>query len=49
MAAAAPKLATERTSGSVELVHAFTHQMPTGITVADDGRRFVSYPRWGDG
>src|ERR1044072_25894 len=22
--------------------------MPTGVTVADDGRIFVCYPRWGD-
>lgn len=34
--------------GDVEVVFAFEHQMPTGVAVADDGRRFVCYPRWGD-
>src|SRR4051794_13835482 len=34
--------------GEAELVHAFPDQMPTGVTVADDGRIFVCYPRWGD-
>jgi sugar lactone lactonase YvrE len=37
-----------RPVGSAELVHAFPKQMPTGVTVADDGRIFVCYPRWGD-
>lgn len=37
-----------RPVGEVELVHAFDDQMPTGVTVADDGRIFVCYPRWGD-
>jgi sugar lactone lactonase YvrE len=35
--------------GRAELVHAFPEQMPTGVAVSDDGRVFVSYPRWGDG
>lgn len=26
----------------------FYDQMPTGLTVTAEGRRFVSYPRWGD-
>lgn len=34
--------------GDVDLVFAFERQMPTGVAVADDGRRFVCYPRWGD-
>lgn len=34
--------------GDVEVVFAFERQMPTGVAVADDGRRFVCYPRWGD-
>ena len=42
------QLPAERSVGSAELVHAFTDQMPTGVTVADDGRIFVCYPRWGD-
>jgi sugar lactone lactonase YvrE len=41
-------LATPRGVGSAELVHAFPTQMPTGVTVSDDGRIFVCYPRWGD-
>jgi hypothetical protein len=40
--------AAERSVGSAELVHAFPEQMPTGVTVADDGRTFICYPRWGD-
>jgi sugar lactone lactonase YvrE len=42
------QLSAERPVGSAELVHAFRDQMPTGVTVADDGRIFVCYPRWGD-
>jgi sugar lactone lactonase YvrE len=42
------QLAAARAVGSAELVHAFHDQMPTGVTVADDGRIFVCYPRWGD-
>jgi sugar lactone lactonase YvrE len=44
----AGQLPTVRSVGSAELVHAFPNQMPTGVTVADDGRIFVCYPRWGD-
>ena len=42
------QLPTVRPVGSAELVHAFPEHMPTGVTVADDGRIFVCYPRWGD-
>ena len=42
------QLPVERSAGSAELVHAFPDQMPTGVTVTDDGRIFVCYPRWGD-
>jgi sugar lactone lactonase YvrE len=42
------QLPAERSVGSAEVVHAFPEQMPTGVTVADDGRIFVCYPRWGD-
>ncbi|MBP1821706.1 hypothetical protein [Mycobacterium sp. OAE908] len=31
-----------------EVVAEFTDLMPTGVTVSDDGRIFVSFPRWGD-
>jgi hypothetical protein len=34
--------------GTLELVTTFTGAMPTGITVATDGRIFVNFPRWGD-
>src|SRR3954453_2664876 len=44
----ATELATPRGVGSAELVQAFPTQMPTGVTVSDDGRIFVCYPRWGD-
>jgi sugar lactone lactonase YvrE len=42
------QLSAERPVGGAELVHAFPEQMPTGVTIADDGRIFVCYPRWGD-
>ncbi len=48
MPSPATQLPTERAAGEVELVHAFHDQMPTGVTVADDRRIFVCYPRWGD-
>jgi sugar lactone lactonase YvrE len=35
-------------SAAPEVVFEFHDQMPTGVTVADDGRIFVCYPRWGD-
>jgi sugar lactone lactonase YvrE len=41
-------LSTDRPLGEPQLVHAFPGQMPTGVAVSDDGRVFVSYPRWGD-
>lgn len=41
-AAAAPAPAT------VETVASFTGAMPTGVTVAPNGRIFVNFPRWGD-
>ncbi|MFJ4234252.1 SMP-30/gluconolactonase/LRE family protein [Cellulosimicrobium cellulans] len=31
-----------------DVVAQITDTMPTGLTVADDGRVFVSFPRWGD-
>lgn len=31
-----------------EVVAELIHPMPTGVTVSDDGRVFVSFPRWGD-
>jgi sugar lactone lactonase YvrE len=37
-----------RTFGETEVVFRFHTQMPTGVAVADDGRIFACYPRWGD-
>src|ERR1700684_953974 len=31
-----------------EIVAEFSDMMPTGVTVSDDDRVFVSFPRWGD-
>lgn len=39
---------TERVIGQMEVVATFHGQMPTGVTVANDGRIFVNYPRWAD-
>lgn len=40
--------ATPKTVGSLETVATFNDAMPTGVTVAPNGRIFVNYPRWGD-
>lgn len=45
--------ATPRPLGSFvqdryDVVAEFTDSMPTGLTVTDTGRVFVSFPRWGD-
>ena len=42
------RLATERVVGQLEAVATFHQAMPTGITVADSGRMFVNFPKWGD-
>lgn len=44
----APARAAPETVGHVEDVARFDGAMPTGVTVAPDGRIFVNYPRWGD-
>lgn len=36
------------TVGHSERVFAFDGAMPTGVTVSEDGRTFVNFPRWGD-
>tara|TARA_R100000306_G_scaffold54193_2_gene51278 strand:+ start:71007 stop:72194 length:1188 start_codon:yes stop_codon:yes gene_type:complete len=43
-----PALPHEQTVGDIEQVFAFDGPMPTGVTVADNGRIFVNFPRWGD-
>jgi sugar lactone lactonase YvrE len=34
--------------GKIESVACFYGPMPTGVTVSQDGRIFVNFPRWGD-
>jgi sugar lactone lactonase YvrE len=41
-------LPAERTIGRIEPVFAFQDAMPTGVSVAPNGRIFVNFPRWGD-
>jgi sugar lactone lactonase YvrE len=44
----AARLPSERTIGRIEAVFEFHDAMPTGVTVASDGRIFINFPRWGD-
>jgi sugar lactone lactonase YvrE len=46
--ASATDLPTERTVGRIEPVFEFYGAMPTGVSVALNGRIFVNFPRWGD-
>ncbi len=46
--ALAEPLPSEKAIGQLEPVFAFRDAMPTGVTVAADGRIFVNFPRWGD-
>jgi len=48
MTCGAQEIARERVIGQLEVVATFTGPMPTGVTVANDGRIFVNFPRWGD-
>ncbi len=41
-------LAKESVIGQLEVVATFDGPMPTGVTVANDGRIFVNFPKWGD-
>lgn len=41
-------LPTEQYFGRLELVYAFYGAMPTGVTVSENGRIFVCFPKWGD-
>jgi sugar lactone lactonase YvrE len=41
-------LAIDHPIGQLEIVATFTGPMPTGVTVANNGRIFVNFPRWGD-
>lgn len=44
----AEKFAIEKTIGTIEPVFRFYDAMPTGVTVAQDGRIFINFPKWGD-
>jgi hypothetical protein len=44
----AQELASEHVIGKLEVVATFAGPMPTGVTVADSGRIFVNFPKWGD-
>jgi sugar lactone lactonase YvrE len=44
----AQEVATDKPIGNIEVVATFPGAMPTGVTVANDGRIFVNFPRWGD-
>jgi sugar lactone lactonase YvrE len=41
-------LSHDRSIGVIEPVFEFYDAMPTGVSVAHDGRIFVNFPRWGD-
>lgn len=41
-------VATDRSIGQIESVYEFHDDMPTGVSVAADGRIFINFPRWGD-
>jgi sugar lactone lactonase YvrE len=44
----AQDLAKDQAIGQLEVVATFNGPMPTGITVANNGRIFVNFPKWGD-
>jgi len=44
----AEKFAQDHVIGTLDVVATFSGPMPTGVTVADDGRIFVNFPKWGD-
>ncbi|MGM5028252.1 L-dopachrome tautomerase-related protein [Tardiphaga sp. 862_B3_N4_1] len=44
----ATHLASDRPIGRIESVFEFHDAMPTGVSVAADGRIFINFPRWGD-
>ena len=45
----AATLPQRRAAGPAEVVATFPELMPTGVTVAADGRTFVNFPRWEEG
>jgi hypothetical protein len=45
---ALPTLPTIERSGRLESVVSFEGAMPTGVTVSQQGRIFINFPKWGD-
>jgi sugar lactone lactonase YvrE len=48
VAGAAQQLVGDHVVGKLQVVATFDGPMPTGVTVSNDGRVFVNFPRWGD-
>ncbi|UPJ67112.1 major royal jelly family protein [Bradyrhizobium sp. 191] len=48
LSASGRQLASDRSIGTIEPVFEFHDAMPTGVSVAPDGRIFINFPRWGD-
>lgn len=46
--ALAQELAKEQVIGQLEVVATFNGAMPTGVTVSNNRRIFVNFPKWGD-
>jgi len=44
----AQDFAKDRSIGQLEVAATFSGPVPTGVTVANDGRIFVNFPKWGD-
>jgi sugar lactone lactonase YvrE len=42
------EMAKDRVIGHLDVVATFNGPMPTGVTVANNGRIFVNFPKWGD-
>lgn len=42
------RLPSDETIGQLEPVIYFNGPMPTGVTVSQQGRIFVNFPKWGD-
>ncbi|CAM3209220.1 major royal jelly family protein [Pseudomonas floridensis] len=41
-------LPSDQPVGTIEQIFAFHDAMPTGVTVSENGRIFINFPRWGD-
>jgi sugar lactone lactonase YvrE len=48
LAAMVQELATDGSTGQLQVVSTFNDAMPTGVTVSANGRIFVNFPKWGD-